>query len=186
MATSPCEDPPLERIGLAKIVVDNLEELLAVALLLFIGVAMAAQVFLRSAFSAPLSWPEELSQFFFVWASTLGAVGAAKRFGLVRVESLVEKLPHAVRRTLDVFILVTIAVLLGVLGWQGWQMAVRSTYAAATLPITWAWMYSAAPVFAVLLYGRLIQAQLFKYQFTFVETVFAERRIGAELGRRTL
>jgi TRAP-type C4-dicarboxylate transport system permease small subunit len=182
MAARPREDPPLQRTGLARIVLDNLEELLAVALLLFIGVAMAAQVFMRSAFSAPLSWPEELSQFFFVWASTLGAVGAAKRFGLVRVESLVEKFPATARRTLDVFIIVATAVLLGVLGWQGWQMAARSTYAAATLPITWAWMYSAAPVFAILLFGRLIQAQVFKYRFTFVETVVAEKRIGAELG----
>lgn len=186
MPTSPRVGLPIKQHGMAKIIVDNLEELVAVSLLFLIGVAMSAQVFMRTAFSAPLSWPEELSQFFFVWASTLGAVGAAKRFGLVRVESVVEKFPPAVRRTLDVSILVAIAVLLGVLGWQGWQMAARSTYAAATLPITWAWMYSAAPVFAVLIYGRLLQAQLFKYQFTFVETVIAGKRPGAELGGSAL
>ena len=55
-------------------------------------------------------------------------------------------------------------------------MAARSTYAATTLPITWAWMYSAAAVFAVLIYARLLQAQLFKYRFTFFETVIAARR----------
>jgi len=174
------------RRGIAKVIADNLEELVAVVLLLLIGASMAAQVFMRSVFSAPMSWPEELSQFLFVWASTLGAVGAAKRFGgLVRVESVAEKFPPAVRKVLDFFILVAIAVLLGVLGWQGWQMAARTTYAATILPITWAWMYSAAAVFSVLIYARLIQAQVFRYRFTFIESVIAAKRPVVERGGST-
>lgn len=160
-----------QRPGAAKVIIDNLEELLAVVLLLLIGISMATQVFMRSVFSAPLSWPEELSQFLFVWASVLGAVGAAKRVGLVRVETIAEKLPPATRKALDILILIAIGGLLFVLGWQGAQMAARSTYAATTLPITWAWMYSAAAVFAVLIYARLLQVQLFRYRFTFVEAV---------------
>jgi TRAP-type C4-dicarboxylate transport system permease small subunit len=158
-----------------KVIVDNLEELLAVALLFLIGASMAVQVFMRTVFSAPLSWPEELSQFMFVWASVLGAVGAAKRLGLVRVETLAEKLPAGVRKVLELLILVAVAVLLGVLGWQGWQMAARTTYAATTLPITWWWMYSAAAVFSVLIYARLLQVQLFRYRFTYIETVVAAK-----------
>ena len=158
-----------------KIIADNLEELVAVVLLLLIGAAMGGQVFMRSVFAAPMSWPEELSQFLFVWASVLGAVGAGKRFGLVRVESIAEKFPAGVRRGLDILILVAIALLLGVLGWQGWQMAARTTYAATTLPVTWAWMYSAATVFAVLFYARLVQAQLFRYRFTFIESALAAK-----------
>lgn len=173
------------RRSAAKVIADNLEELVAVVLLLLIGASMAVQVFMRSVFSAPMSWPEELSQFLFVWASTLGAVGAAKRFGLVRVESVAEKFPPAVRKVLDVFILVAIAVLLGVLGWQGWQMAARTTYAATTLPITWAWMYSAAAVFSVLIYARLLQAQVFRYRFTFIESVIAGKRTIVERGGST-
>lgn len=160
----------------AKVVADNCEELLALLLLFVIGVAIATQVFMRTVFSAPLSWPEELAQFLFVWASVLGAVGAAKRFGLVRVETIAEMFPPAIRRAVDIFVLVAIGVLLGVLGWQGWQMAARTTYAATTLPITWWWMYSAAAVFAVLVYTRMLQAQLFRYRFTFIETIIAARR----------
>jgi len=183
MRTTPPNSPMPDRPRTAKIIIDNLEELVAVALLLLIGVALAAQVFMRTFLSAPLSWPEELAQFLFVWASSLGAVGAAKRFGLVRVESVVERLPASLRRGLDVLILVAIAILLTVLGWQGWQMASRSTYAAATLPITWAWMYSAATVFAVLVWTRLLQAQIFKYRFTFLETVLPGRRATVEVTR---
>lgn len=159
-----------------KVLVDNAEELVALVLLLLIGLSIGLQVVMRSAFNAPLSWPEELSQYFFVWASVLGAVGAAKRVGLVRVETLAEKFPPGVRRGVDAIILLAISALLGVLGWQGYQMAARSTYAATTLPLTWAWMYSAATVFAILLFVRLIQVQLFRYRFTFIEHVFDPRR----------
>ena len=85
------------RRGAAKVIADNLEELVAVVLLFLIGISMATQVFMRSVYSAPLSWPEELSQFLFVWASVLGGVGAAKRVGLVRLETVAEKFPTPVR-----------------------------------------------------------------------------------------
>src|SRR5215213_4673140 len=88
---------PSPRARPARIVVDNIEELVAGALLCVIGTVMALQVCLRSFFGAPLSWPEELSQFLFVWTSALGAVGAGKRYGLVRLEAVAEKLPPTLR-----------------------------------------------------------------------------------------
>ena len=99
--------PPRPRLG--KILFDNGEELVAMALLAVIGLSIATQVFMRTLFGAPLSWPEELSQFLFVWASVLGAVGAAKRFGLVRVETIAEKFPKGVGRVVDVVILVLVS-----------------------------------------------------------------------------
>jgi TRAP-type C4-dicarboxylate transport system permease small subunit len=176
MASSEPSRLPSPRHSVAKILFDNAEELVALVLLFCIGVAIAAQVFMRTLFNAPMSWPEELSQFLFVWASVLGAAGAAKRGGLVRVVTLAEKLPPVWQRILDLAVLLAIGVLLGVLGWQGWQMAARTTYAATTLPITWAWMYSAAAAFAMLIYARMLQAQLFRYRFTFIEAVIASRR----------
>lgn len=185
MPPIPSDASPQGRGSAAKILADNAEELVAVTLLLLIGVSISTQIFMRTVFSAPLSWPEELSQFLFVWASTLGAVGAGKRFGLVRVESIAEKFPPVMRTVLEGIIFAAIAVLLGVLGWQGWQMASRSTYAATTLPITWAWMYSAASVFAALMFARLLQAQVFKYRYTFIESVLAEKRPADERGGST-
>ena len=176
MAPSAPSRLPPTRHSIPKVLFDNLEELVALVLLFLIGAAIATQVFMRSAFGAPLSWPEELSQFLFVWASVLGAVGAAKRFGLVRVESVIEKLPPGVRAVTEFLILIAIGVLLAVLGWQGYQMASRTTYAATTLPITWAWMYSAATAFSILIYARLLQAQVFKYRFSFIEAIVAQRR----------
>lgn len=164
------------RPRIARIIADNLEELVAAALICVIGVAMAVQVGLRSFFGAPLSWPEELSQFLFVWVSALGAVGAGKRLGLVRLEAVAEKLPPALGAVLDYLILLLIAIFLGVLGWKGGQLAARTSFAATTLPLTWAWLYAAAPAFSVLMIARLFQLQVLRYRFTFIEALIAERR----------
>lgn len=161
------------RPRLARVLADNFEELLAVALLCLIGGIMALQVCLRSFFGAPLSWPEELSQFLFVWASALGAVGAAKRHGLVRLEAVAEKLPPTIGRLVDRLILAAVVVLLAILGWKGWQLGANTSFAAATLPLTWAWLYAAAPVFSLLMVVRLVQLQLLGYRFTFIEALAA-------------
>ena len=167
---------PMKRPRLARVIADNGEELVAAALLCVIGVTMAAQVCLRSFFGAPLSWPEELSQFLFVWASTLGAVGAGKRHGLVRLEAIAEMLPSALRAGLDYLIFAAIAVFLGILGWYGWQLGARTSFTATTLPLTWAWLYAAAPAFAALMVARLFQLQVLRYRFTFIEALLAEKR----------
>src|SRR5919202_102057 len=106
---------------MARIIGDNLEELLAAALLSVIGVITLLQVGLRTLVGAPLSWPEELSQFLFVWASALGAVGAAKRSGLVRIESVAELLPATLQTLIKYLILLLTILLLCILGWYGWR-----------------------------------------------------------------
>ena len=170
---------PVQRQRLARILADNFEELVAAALLCVIGGTMAMQVCLRSFFGAPLSWPEELSQFLFVWTSILGAVGAGKRHGLVRLEAIAEMLPPALRAGLDYLILGLIAVLLGILCWKGWQLGARTSFTATTLPLTWTWLYAAAPVFSVLMVARLFQLQVLRYRFTFIESLITDKRIDA-------
>lgn len=166
--------------GLARVAADNAEEMLAALLLLVIGTSMAVQVVLRTLFDAPLTWPEELSQFLFVWASVLGAVGAMKRQQLIRLELIVESMPRALLPVVNALVLVGCVAVLCLLGWYGWRLAGRTSFAATTLPITWAWAYAAAPAFAVLGILRLLQRSLLSYRFVFIETVFAARRPAAQ------
>lgn len=172
MASPSLRKPDRLRAGAFRLLFDNFEELIAVGLLVVIGLVMFLQVCLRTVFAAPLSWPEELSQFLFVWASTLGTIGAAKRSSLVRVESIAERLPSLVQTILKYLILVAIIILLGVLGWQGQRLGARTSFTAASLPITWAWAYNAAPVFCGLMIIRLLQVQIFRYPFVFIEKAF--------------
>lgn len=173
MLTVNSGDRAQQRPPWTRIVFDNAEELVALALLCVIGVVMATQVFLRTLFDTPLSWPEEFSQFLFVWCSVLGAIGAAKRLGLVRLGVVSDNLPPKLRHLFDYVVLVLVLVLLGVLGWYGWNLMMRTSFSFATLPITWAWAYAAAPVLSVLLGARLIQLQLFRYRFVFIEKLLA-------------
>lgn len=182
MTDSPNLTNPASRAapGAARVVADNAEEVLAALLLFVIGASMAVQVVLRTLFDAPLTWPEELSQFLFVWASLLGAVGAIKRQHLIRLELVVEAMPRPLLPVVNVLVLVGCIAVLGLLGWYGWRLAGRTSFAATTLPITWAWAYAAAPAFAVLGIGRLLQRSLLSYRFVFIETVFASRRSAAQ------
>lgn len=167
---------PKHPASMMRVVVDNFEELISVGLLLIIGISMFLQVLLRTFFNFPQSWPEELSQFLFVWAAAFGAIGASKRTGgLVRIESLIDRVPAAAQRALSYIGLVAIITLLGIVGWQGWQLALRTSFAAATLPITWAWAYAAAPVFSILMIIRLLQGQIFSYRFVHIETLLAHK-----------
>jgi len=155
--------------NLVRMLLDNGEELVGFVLLCIIGAVMMAQVVLRTLFAMPLSWPEELSQFLFAWCSTLGAIGAYKRHGLVTLDLLTRRLADGSRIALQYLCAVLIAAVLAVVGWKGYQLASRTSFSAATLPVTWAWAYAAAPVFSVLMIVRMIQAQGLKYRFLFIE-----------------
>jgi TRAP-type C4-dicarboxylate transport system permease small subunit len=159
--------------GLVRLLADNAEELLALVLVVVIGIVMAAQVLLRTLFDTPLSWPEELSQFLFVWCSALGAIGAYKRHGLVRLDLLTRGLSGRAQAALEYLCVLLTAVFLAVLGWKGYQLASRTSFSAATLPITWAWAYAAAPVFSALMIGRMLQLQVFKREYRHLETLLA-------------
>lgn len=148
---------------------DGLEEIIAACLLAVIAGAMALQVVLRTLFAAPLGWPEELAQFLFVWASLFGAIGAIKRSELIRVEFLVSRLTGPWQRIVDGLVVICICALLAVLFWKGWTLASRTSFAAAALPITWAWAYAAIPVFSLIAGIRLLQVRLLRHDFIRIE-----------------
>ncbi len=163
------------RIG--RVVMDNAEELLAVALVLAIAAIMAAQVFLRTFLDAPLSWPEELSQFFMVWAALLGGLGALKRSELIRVEVIAHRVPPAAQRILVWVQAALVIVLLVAFMKGGFDLAGRSRMRAASMPLSWYWAYIAAPAFSVIAVARLVQKTL-GYEFTFIGTAPPEPPAG--------
>jgi TRAP-type transport system small permease protein len=167
----------MPRASWPRVLVDNWEELLAAGLLLVIGISMVLQVFQRTVFGAPLEWPEELSQFFLVWSSALGSVGAIKRIALVRVDYALERLSPVGRMVADGVICAAICGVLVLLGWTGWQLTSRTSTVATALPITWAWAYAAAPVLAGLAIVRLLQLQVLGYRFAFFEVTVLHRPV---------
>lgn len=155
-----------------RIIGDNMEELIGSILLLMIFVTMALQVGLRTVFSFPLAWPEELSQFLMVWASLLGAVGALKRADLVKIGIVEDCLSGYRLKLLQWLQLAIIVGLLAVLLISGAEYTGRARLMAASMPITWFWGYLASPVFAFCAIGRGLQVVL-GYKFLFVESLLS-------------
>ena len=85
------------------------------AILLLILVLATTQVTLRYVFTAPLSWPEELSGYLVVWLTFVGAAGVARKNLHVRVELMEEFCGPWVQRWLyplyDLVILVFLVLL---------------------------------------------------------------------------
>lgn len=60
-------------------------------------IVMVLQVFLRRIFNAPIIWAEDLSVFFFIWITFLGATVLFQRKALSSVDTVVMMLPLKAR-----------------------------------------------------------------------------------------
>ncbi|MDB5541225.1 MAG: Tripartite ATP-independent periplasmic transporter, DctQ component [Devosia sp.] len=75
--------------------------LVAAALLVAAVTVMAVQVGLRLFFNAPLSWPEEVVRYSFVWIVYLGSAVAVSRDSHIRVLVMIDPYGPRVRRFSD-------------------------------------------------------------------------------------
>ncbi len=164
---------------LGRVVLDNAEEILAVVLVMAIAAIMLGQIILRTVFASPLSWPEELSQFLMAWAALLGGLGALKRSELIRVEVIADRIPVGVQRIFAWIQAALIIILLVAFLKGGFDLAGRTQMRAASMPITWYWVYIAAPIFSVAAMVRLIQKTL-GYEFVFIGTTPPELQIRSD------
>ena len=81
----------------------NAEILICGCLLTVISVIMMLQVIMRYVFNSPLSWPEELSRYCYIWITFL-SIGLTIRTGsYFRVTALIDYLPVKGRQAMEVF-----------------------------------------------------------------------------------
>lgn len=126
----------------------NLVHIVAAALLITSVVVMAVQVGLRLFFNAPLSWPEEVVRYSFVWVVYLGSVVAISRDSHIRVLVMIEPYGPRVRMFSDVLSWLVNVFCCGFMLYWGidlaWQYKDARFY---TLP-DWSqlWYYLALPV----------------------------------------
>lgn len=79
----------------------NLEVFCCGCLLSVLSVVMMIQVVMRYVFSAPLSWPEELSRYCYIWITFL-SIGLTIRTGsYFRVTALIDMLPRKGRQLME-------------------------------------------------------------------------------------
>lgn len=155
--------PPL------RIVLDNLEEIVATGILAVLLVIMVTSVTSRYVLESPLSWSNEISGLLMVWLVFLGSVGALKRAEHISVGVFVDSMPGALQTMIRWFGFLVIELVLLVLLIKGYELARETGRSALGLPISWAYVYAAAPTFAVLATIRLVQLIFSNYRFHFIE-----------------
>lgn len=120
-------EKPSEPWGWRRVLVEP-EIVFCQAILLLILVLATTQVTLRYVFTAPLSWPEELSGYLVVWLTFLGAAGVARKNLHVRVELMEEFCGPWVQRWLYPLYDLIILVFLGFLIVGGIELFQQMTF----------------------------------------------------------
>jgi len=107
---------------------------------------MAAMVFvnvvLRYGFNSGIAWSEEMSRYFFVWLTFIGAVLTFAEHGHIGVETLVRRFGRSGRLACmavsNVIILICAAVLL----WGTWlQHEINASMTAAVVELSMIWVF---------------------------------------------
>jgi TRAP-type C4-dicarboxylate transport system permease small subunit len=140
----------------------RLEAALAVLLILFVTLAIAASVLFRYGFAAPLIWVEEAVTIAFIWTTMLGAAVAAKMDRHVTIAALGTLLGGRGRLLLEILVRGTVLVVAAILArhcldYVGMQN--RSTTVSLPVALPRGWVFS-IPTFVAMLSIALTQAVL--------------------------
>lgn len=131
--------------------------IMARLMVIFIAAILFIQVVLRYVFLFSLPWPEEASRYLMIWAVMLGGSLLVKDEQLVAVDFFDRLWSPRWLVWRNVLFRLLLAMLLGVLLWQGIDLATFSANRTTTaLQISWFWPYLAIPVGAGLMLFHMI------------------------------
>ncbi len=107
---------------------------------------MAAMVFLnvvlRYGFNSGITWSEEMSRYFFVWLTFIGAVLTFAEHGHIGVETLVRRFGRRGRLVCMALSNAIILLCAGVLFWGTWlQHDINASMTAAVVELSMIWVF---------------------------------------------
>ncbi len=122
-------------------------EWVCAALLLTMVILLFIQVFGRYALADPPGWTEELARMVFIYATFVGGALAVAHNAHLRIDTLVNALPPAIRPWLR-FVTTSIAIIfLGyVLYYSQIMVGMLAHQPLSAVPISKAWVFAAVPV----------------------------------------
>jgi len=156
-----------ERVKGIKWLNEHLEEAILVLLVCFIACSMMLQVIMRFIFRSPLSWPEEMSQYFLVLAGFISVPYCIRKENTIRIDLLFSFLPRKLQKIVDVLMHI---IMVGMMCWLftgGYSVftdAKAYNNLTATLRIPLYVIYALCLVFIVLGIFRMIQHIVFVFR----------------------
>ncbi|WP_416798145.1 TRAP transporter small permease [Ciceribacter azotifigens] len=144
-----------------KLIDEHFEEAIVVALMAMMSVLIGVQIFMRYVMGASLSWSEELSRYFFIWATYVGIAYAVRKDAHIRVTMATDLLSpkgQAFMRILTHIIFGAFALFVMYQGWFMVEKTFRFGQKSASLGIPMGIIYLAPFTGFLLVVLRLIQA----------------------------
>lgn len=115
-------------------------------LVLVIVAIVAVAVVFRYAFNAPLIFSFDLAVILFVWLIFLGLARAAHEGAHLSVDMLTAMLPAAGARLADIAVRLLLIAIALLIAFHAFDLTTRTRLEIATMRISMAWLYAAAPV----------------------------------------
>nr|WP_205600972.1 TRAP transporter small permease [Halomonas socia] len=146
----------------------TLEEWLAALLMTVVIALLGAQVVLRFGFGRNMSWLEEVSRYFFVWAIYFGFVIAAEQNRHIRVTFHISMLPVTFQKIILTLADTVWLVFNIVLIWQGGKMFYESMqfpYISQTTGINLAWVQVIVPLGMLFISVRVIGCMVARWKY---------------------
>lgn len=148
---------------------EHFEEAIIVLLMAVMSLLIGTQIFMRYVVGASLSWSEELSRYFFIWATYLGIAYAVRKDAHIRVTMLTDILTPGWRRAARILTHVIFGAFALYVMYQGWFM-VEKTFRfgqkSASLGLPMGYVYLAPLTGFALVVLRLIQQIVFDLRGT--------------------
>ncbi|SFB16753.1 TRAP-type C4-dicarboxylate transport system, small permease component [Rhizobium sp. NFR07] len=117
-------------------------EILLILLLAGMALMVFGNVVLRYGFNSGLTVSDEMSRYFFVWLTFIGAVVAFREHAHLGVESLVALLGRKGRIACMILSNMTIILCSAIFFWGTWvQLPINSSMAAPVTGLSMAWVY---------------------------------------------
>ncbi|MFE3836355.1 TRAP transporter small permease [Pseudogemmobacter sonorensis] len=143
-----------------KLVDEHFEEAIVVLLMAAMSLLIGLQIFMRYVMGASLSWSEELSRYFFIWATYLGIAYAVRQEAHIRVTMLTDIMPPRGRLMMRILTHVIFGAFAAYVMYQGWFMVERTFrfgQKSASLGIPMGYVYLAPLTGFALVVLRLAQ-----------------------------
>ncbi len=120
----------------------RLLEWVLIALLAGMAGMVFLNVVLRYGFNSGITWSEEMSRYFFVWLTFIGAVLTFAEHGHIGVETLVRRLSRRGRLVCMGLSNAIILLCAGVLFWGTWlQHDINASMTAAVVELSMIWVF---------------------------------------------
>lgn len=121
---------------------------MTIALFIIVGVS----VFTRYCLNSSLGWSDELSRFLFIWVTFLGAAYAYGLNEHIGLDFVVDRIRSEKTRTVIRLLgEICIGVVIFVIAWYGWDVAISATNLSPALDIPMTFVYGVVPLTGALM-----------------------------------